>query len=117
MAPNTPTRARRAKASLVGCSAFHPVAVNHRLPGDVGSQFLIPAAFLLQLIDVIDGHSEGMVRFGADVLALSGDGQLRLIRTIDECVRRARKDRRPHPGMFSLAGAWSDLTVFIGQDP
>lgn len=72
---------------------------------------------ILQLIDVIDGHSDGMVRFGADVLALSGDGQRRLLSTIDECVRRARKDGRPHHGMFSLAGAWGHPIVFIGSRP
>ena len=34
-----------------------------------------------------------------------------------KCVRRARKDGRPHDGMFSLAGAWGHPTVFIGSRP
>jgi hypothetical protein len=72
---------------------------------------------ILELIDVIDDHSDRMVRFGADILALSGDGQRRLLSTIDKCVRRARKDGRPHDGMFSLAGAWGHPTVFIGSRP
>ncbi|PRY35121.1 hypothetical protein CLV43_11439 [Umezawaea tangerina] len=72
---------------------------------------------ILELIDVIDAHSDRMVRFGADILALSGDGQRRLLSTIDKCIRRARKDGRPHDGMFSLAGAWGHPTVFIGSRP
>jgi hypothetical protein len=72
---------------------------------------------VLELIDVVDAHSIGIVRFGADVLALSGGGQRRLLNIIDKCVRRARKDGRPHDGMFSLAGAWGHPTVFIGSRP
>lgn len=72
---------------------------------------------ILELIDVIDDHSDDMIRFGADVLALSGDGQQRLLDTIDACIRRARKDGQPHDGMFSLAGAWGHPTVFIGSCP
>ncbi|MBW4717406.1 hypothetical protein [Saccharothrix obliqua] len=72
---------------------------------------------VLQLIDVVDAHSNGMIRFGADLLALSGSGQQRLLNTIDKCIRRARNDGRLHDGMFSLAGTWGHPTVFIGSRP
>ncbi|GHH43956.1 hypothetical protein [Lentzea cavernae] len=72
---------------------------------------------ILELIDVIDDYRDGMIRFGADVLALSGDGQQRLLDTIDTCIRRTRKDGQPHHGMFSLAGAWGHPIVFIGSCP
>lgn len=72
---------------------------------------------ILELIDAIDAHGSGMIRFGADVLALAGDAQRRLLNLINKCVRLAHKDGQPHDGMFSLAGAWGHPTVFVGSRP
>lgn len=118
-------RARGAVPTRVGeqcrpLNAWMARERSHRSPAD-DVQPLKPTYSalprILELIDVIDAHGNGMVRFGADVLALSGDGQRRLLSIIDKCVRLARQDGRPHDGMFSLAGAWGHPTVFIGSRP
>lgn len=72
---------------------------------------------ILELVDAIDTHTTGMIRFGADVLALSGDAQQDVFNAIDECVRRARQDGQPHDAMLSFAGVWGHPTVFLGSRP
>jgi hypothetical protein len=71
----------------------------------------------LDLIDAIDAHGTGMVRFGADVLALASDAQRSLLNIIDKCVRLTRQDGQPHDGMISFAGVWGHPTLFIGSRP
>ncbi len=72
---------------------------------------------ILELIDAIDAHGSGMVRFGADVLALAGNAQQGLINTIDKCVRLTRQDGQPHDGTLSFVGVWGHPTVFLGSRP
>ena len=70
---------------------------------------------ILELIDVIDAHGTGMIRFGADILALASDAQQNVLNTIDKCVRLTRQDGQPHDGTLAFAGAWGHPTVFIGS--
>lgn len=72
---------------------------------------------ILELIDTIDTHATGMIRFGADLLALSSDAQVSVLKLIDRCTRMSRKDGQPHDGTLSFAGAWGHPTVFIGSHP
>lgn len=72
---------------------------------------------ILRLIDTIDAHGTGMVRFGADLLSLSGDGQQDPSNIINKCVRLTRQDGQPHNSMYALPGAWGHPTVFIGSRP
>ena len=72
---------------------------------------------ILELIDMIDAHGTGMIRFGADILALASDAQDSVLKLIDKCTRRSRQDAQPHDGTLSFAGAWGHPTVFIGSRP
>lgn len=72
---------------------------------------------ILDLVDSVEAHGSGMVRFGADIFAMSGDAQQRLLNTIDKCVQRTRQDGQSHDGMLSLAGAWGHPTVFVFTRP
>lgn len=72
---------------------------------------------ILELIDAINAHATGVIRFGADILALSSDAQQNLLNTIDKCVRLTRQDGQPHDGLLAFAGAWGHPTVFIGSRP
>lgn len=72
---------------------------------------------ILDLVDAVESHGNGMIRFGADVFALAEDTQQSLLNGIDECLRRTRKDGRSHDGMLSFAGVWGHPTVFIGTRP
>ena len=72
---------------------------------------------ILELIDMIDAHGTGMIRFGADLLALSSDAQDSVLKLIDKCTRLSRQDSQPHDATLSLAGVWGHPTMFIGSRP
>jgi hypothetical protein len=75
-------------------------------------------AELLQLIDQMrsDGHS-GWLRLGADLLALAGETQQRLLGTIHTSARSTRTDGRYHNAMTAYAGLWGHPTVFVATHP
>lgn len=72
---------------------------------------------ILELIDMLDAHGPGMIRFGADLLALAADAQDSVAKMIDKCTRLSRKDGQPHDATLSFAGVWGHPTVFIGSRP
>ncbi len=72
---------------------------------------------ILELIDMIDAHGTGMIRFGSDILALASDAQDSVLELIDKCTRLSRQDGQPHDGVLSFAGVWGHPTVFIGSRP
>lgn len=72
---------------------------------------------ILDLIDTMDGHGTGMIRFGADMLALSRQAQNSVLKLIDKCTRLSREDRQPHDATLSFAGVWGYPTMFIGSRP
>jgi hypothetical protein len=72
---------------------------------------------ILGLVDAVEAHGNGMIRFGADVFAMAEDAQQNLLDTIDKCVRRTQQDGQPHDGVASWDGAWGHPTVFIGTRP
>jgi hypothetical protein len=72
---------------------------------------------ILELIDIIDAYGTGMIRFGADLLALSSDAQDSVLKLIDKCTRLSRQDSQPHDATLSLAGVWGHPTMFIGSRP
>lgn len=72
---------------------------------------------ILELIDMIDAQGTGMIRFGADILALASDAQDSILKLIDKCTRLSRQDGQPHDGTIAFAGAWGHPTVFIGSRP
>ena len=75
-------------------------------------------AELLELIDKLRALGKpGWFRCGADLLALSGKGQLRLLSTIETCARASRKDGAYHDAMIAFAGMWGFATVFIATRP
>jgi hypothetical protein len=72
---------------------------------------------ILELIDTIDAQGTGMIRFGADILALAREAQDSVLKMIDKCIRLSRQDGQPHDGTLSFAGVWGHPTVFIGSRP
>lgn len=73
---------------------------------------------ILDLIDTIDAHAgTALVRFGADVLALSGEAQEAVLSLIDRCIGATRDDGLPHDGMMSFAGVWGHPTLFVTAAP
>lgn len=75
-------------------------------------------AELLALIDQLRAAGKpGWLRAGADLLALSGEGQLRILSTIKTCARATRKDSTYHEAMAAYAGLWGFATVFMATRP
>jgi hypothetical protein len=75
-------------------------------------------AEMLELIDQLSTAGKpGWFRCGADLLALSGEGQLRLLSTIKTCARATRKDGTYHDAMTAYAGMWGFATVFMATRP
>lgn len=76
------------------------------------------AAEILELIDELTAaRKPGWFRCGADLLALSGEGQMRLASMIKTCAGATRKDGRYHDAMTANAGRWGFSTVFIATRP
>ena len=75
-------------------------------------------AELLELIDKLSALGKpGWFRCGADLLALSGKGQRRLLSTIETCARATRKDGTYHDALMAFAGMWGFATVFVATRP
>lgn len=75
-------------------------------------------AELLGLIDQLRAAGKpGWLRSGADLLALSGEGQLRILSAIKACARATRKDGTYHEAMTAYAGLWGFATVFMAARP
>jgi hypothetical protein len=73
---------------------------------------------LLELIDRLRSLGKpGWFRCGADLLALSGNGQLKVKSAISACARATRKDGKYHEAMTSYAGMWGHATVFMATHP
>lgn len=73
---------------------------------------------VLELIDQLSAAGQpGWFRCGADLLALSKKGQLRLLSMIKTCARATRKDGTYHEGMNAYAGLWGFATVFLATHP
>lgn len=72
---------------------------------------------VLDLIDTIDEKTDRMVRFGADLLAMSGEAQEKILGTVDRCVHMTAEDGKPHRAAMSLAGVWGHPSLFIETCP
>ncbi len=74
-----------------------------------------------ELIDLIDWMAEdrkpGWLRFGADLLGLSGEAQKKLLRQIDSLVDRTRDDDEYHTLAHAYAGMWGYPTLFAATHP
>lgn len=62
------------------------------------------------------GHP-GWIRSGADLLALSGEGQLKILSAIRSSARASRSDGTYHDAMTAYAGLWGHATVFMASRP
>jgi hypothetical protein len=71
---------------------------------------------LLELIDELRARgSGGWLRCGADLLALAGEAQLKVIAMIKACARATRKDGNYHDAMSSYAGLWGHASLFVAS--
>lgn len=73
------------------------------------------------IFDLIDRHSSsgatGALRTGADLLGLSGDTQLKILRLLTDRARAARQAHRYRDAMLSFAGLWGHPTLFVAASP
>ncbi|GHC89809.1 hypothetical protein GCM10007079_35590 [Nocardiopsis terrae] len=75
-------------------------------------------AEILKLVDQLsNARNPGWFRCGADLLALSGEGQLHLLSTIKKCARSTRKDSIYHDAIVAYAGQWGFATIFLATHP
>lgn len=73
---------------------------------------------MLDLIDTVEHHGgPGMLRFGADMLALSGEGQLEVLNGIKKARRLTQRGNDVHSGFASFAGTWGHPSVFFASRP
>lgn len=61
---------------------------------------------------LLDGRKPGWLRFGADILGLSGQAQKKLGKQVDELVDMTRRDGRWHSLVQAWAGMWGYPTFF-----
>jgi len=75
-------------------------------------------AEVLNLMDALhESARPGWLRFGADILALAGEGQQRIVSTIRALARKTRTDDAYHDAMTAYAGLWGHATVFFATHP
>lgn len=73
---------------------------------------------MLELIDRLRARGNpGWIRCGADLLALSGKGQLKILSAIRSSARASRRDSSYHDAMTAYAGLWGYATVFMASHP
>lgn len=73
---------------------------------------------MLDLIDLVEKRcGAGMLRFGADMLALSGDAQRKVLNGIRDSRRLVRDDGNVHFGFTTFAGTWGHPSLFYAVRP
>jgi len=73
---------------------------------------------ILDLIDRLQALGRpGWLRCGADLLALSGQGQRKILSAIRSSARASRGDGSYHDAMTAYAGLWGYAAVFIATHP
>lgn len=124
--PVTKTERRRHNRSAVGtmvsdnCVELTAWMNRDKLPqGECPAKPVMKAsAGMLELIDHLSAAGKpGWFRCGADLLALSGDGQMRLLSAIKTRAQATRKDAVYHDAMAAYAGTWGFPTVFVATRP
>ncbi|WP_137241782.1 hypothetical protein [Plantibacter flavus] len=124
--PVTSRERRRHERSAVGtmvsdnCAELTVWMNRDKLPHDENpvKPSMNARAELLSLIDQLRAAGKpGWLRAGADLLALSGEGQLRILSTIKACARATRKDKTYHEAMTAYAGLWGFATIFMATRP
>jgi hypothetical protein len=124
--PVTKTERRRHKRSAVGtmvsdnCVELTAWMNRGKLPQDENpaKPSMNAPAEILELIDQLsEAGKPGWFRCGADLLALSGEGQMRLLSATRTCARATRKDGKYHEAMTAYAGMWGFSAIFMATRP
>ena len=124
--PVTDFRRREFHESAVGtlvtdnCAELNAWMVRDKLPeGSAPAKPSIDAP--KKLLDIIDQlrsrERPGWLRCGADMLALSGKTQRKVLSAIEESARKARTDKENHDAALSFAGLWGHPALFIAAQP
>ncbi|MCG2623030.1 hypothetical protein LVY72_14095 [Arthrobacter sp. I2-34] len=72
------------------------------------------ASQVQELVEFLDeDHKPGWLRFGADLLNLSGEGQATLTANVSKIVNDARQDRRFHSVVQEFVGHWGHALLFV----
>lgn len=84
----------------------------------VGKPSMNSVPEVLALIDDIQVAGwHGWLRCCADILALSGEAQFKLVEAIKKCAKDTRRDRLYHDAVFAYAGMWGFPTLFLATHP
>jgi hypothetical protein len=87
-------------------------------PFDAPKPCLNSDAGIAEIVDFLaDGKKPGWLRFGADLLGLSGQAQVQLRRCIRDMVRLTKSDGCYHEVVQGFAGTWGYPTFFAGSVP
>lgn len=125
--PDVATQRRQAfQESAVGtfvadkCVDLNAWMVRANLPDDLvppKPAFNAPAK-MLALVDDLRRHERaGWFRGGADLLALAGDTQIKVIGTIFDVTRRTRADGDHHDALLAFAGTWGFPLFVVAANP
>ena len=79
--------------------------------------FNAPDEFMELLDWLAEDRKPGWLRFGADLLGLSGEVQTELLRQVDSMVDRTRDDHEYHTLVQAYAGVWGYPSFFAATYP
>ena len=100
-------------SSTPGCTGWKASS-----PYEVEKPRLNAHESIARLVDFLaDGRKPGWLRFGADLLSLSGAAQRGLAGEVRRLVMRTRGDGRPHSLMQSYAGPHGHPAIFVESTP
>jgi hypothetical protein len=95
-------------------------AERDKLPDDEDAQkpTMNAALGVLELADELRAAGRpGWLRSGADLLALSGEAQVKILSAIRASTRASHRDGSYHDAMTAYAGLWGYATIFIASCP
>lgn len=68
---------------------------------------------VLSIVDFLeDGHKQGWLRFGADLLNLASGTQRNVVSALDRIAKQTRQDKLHHSFAIGFAGAWGFPILF-----
>lgn len=68
---------------------------------------------VLSIVDFLeDGHKQGWLRFGADLLNLASGTQRNVVSALDRIAKQTRRDKLHHSFAIGFAGAWGFPVLF-----
>lgn len=93
----------------------HLIEAHNNPPGK--PHFNAPDGINDLIAHLVSSGAKGALRTGADLLGLSGDTQLKLLRLMSDRAKAAGQTGQYRDAMLSFAGLWGHPTLFIAAAP